>query len=107
MQTTDPVLFGFRAETGRIEDRLRALKKGIGNKEGLKRACQGFEAIFIEMMLKEMRRSVPKGGLFPDTIQKDIYTSLFDQQVAREMAEGKGIGLSDMLYKNLNGKTGR
>lgn len=70
----------------------------------LREACQGFEEIFINMMLKEMRKAMPKGGLFPDTLQKDIYTSLFDQQIAKDISTGRGVGISDMLYENLSGK---
>ncbi len=73
--------------------------------EKLKKACQGVESIFLNMMLKEMRKAIPKSGLFSDSLQKDIYTSLFDQQVAREVAEsGRGIGLSQMLFEQLSGK---
>ncbi len=68
----------------------------------LKEACQGFEEIFVNMMLKEMRKGIPKAGLFPDSLQKDIYTSLFDQQIAKEISKGKGMGISDMLYENLS-----
>ncbi len=70
----------------------------------LREACQGFEEIFINMMLKEMRKTVPAGGLFPDSLQKDIYTSMFDQQVARQISTSRGIGIADMLYENLSVK---
>ena len=68
----------------------------------LKEACQGFEEIFINMMLKEMRKGVPKGGLFPDSLQKDIYNSMFDRQIAKEISSGKGMGIAEMLYENLS-----
>jgi len=69
----------------------------------LKEACQGFEEIFINMMLKEMRKGIPRSGLFPDSLQKDIYTGMFDQQIAREISTGKGIGIAEMLYERLSG----
>ena len=73
--------------------------------ERLKKACQGVESIFLTMMLKEMRKAIPKSGLFSDSLQKDIYTSLFDQQVAQEAAEsGRGIGLSQVLFEQLSGR---
>ena len=70
----------------------------------LRKACQGFEEIFLNMMLKEMRKALPKGGLFPETLQKDIYTSLFDQQIAKDISTGRGVGVSEMLYENLSGR---
>lgn len=73
------------------------------DKEALKKACLGVEAIFLNIMLKEMRKTIPKGGIFPDSIQKDIYTSLFDQQLCQEATKTKSaIGLSDMLFEYLS-----
>ncbi len=72
------------------------------DKEALKKACLGVEAVFLNIMLKEMRKTIPKGGIFPDSIQKDIYTSLFDQQLCQEATKTKSaIGLSDMLFEYL------
>ncbi len=80
---------------------------GLGSKDPkrLKKACQGAESLFINMMLKEMRKSVPHSGLLPQSLQRDIYTSLFDQQLAQEVSEkGNGIGMADMLFEYLSGK---
>ncbi len=72
------------------------------DKEALKKACLGVEAVFLNIMLKEMRKTIPKGGIFPDSIQKDIYTSLFDQQLCQEATKTKSaIGLSDLLFEYL------
>jgi len=67
----------------------------------LKKACKEFEAIFIEYMLKTMRRSIPKANLFKRESAEEIYTFLFDQKIAEKLAESKGLGLSDILYKEL------
>ncbi len=73
--------------------------------EALKKACKGVESLFVNMMLKEMRKSIPKSGLFQESMQRDIYTSLFDQQVAQEVSGvGRGIGIADMLYEQLSRK---
>ncbi len=81
--------------------RLHAFK--AEDPKRLKEACQGMESLFINMMLKEMRKSIPNSGLFPRSLQEDIYTSLFDQQVAQVASEkGKGIGIADMLFEYLS-----
>lgn len=51
-------------------------------RQRLKEACKEFEAIFIEYMLRQMRRSIPKAGLFKRENAEKIYTSMFDQKVA-------------------------
>ena len=67
--------------------------------EALKEACKGMESIFLNIMLKEMRKTIPKSALLPNTMAKDIYTTLFDQHLSQEMAKaGKGIGIAEMLF---------
>ena len=73
------------------------------SEEKLKKACADFEAIFINYMLKTMRSTIPQSGLnnFPG---KDIYTSMVDQKVAEDLANKKGgIGLQEMLLRQLGG----
>ena len=67
----------------------------------LKKACEEFEAILITYMLKVMRRSVPKSSLFDNGLGKEIYTSLMDEQLGREMANAEQMGIASLLYKQL------
>ena len=66
----------------------------------LKAVAQQFESIFMNMMLKSMREATPKDGLL-DSEQGSLYTQLFDQQLAQKLSSGKGLGVADMLVKQL------
>lgn len=66
----------------------------------LKAVAQQFESIFMNMMLKSMREATPKDGLL-DSEQGNLYTQLFDQQLAQKLSTGKGLGVADMLVKQL------
>ncbi|SDJ90163.1 rod-binding protein [Natronincola ferrireducens] len=66
--------------------------------------CREFESIFLNTMLKQMRRTVPDGGLTEKSFARDMYESLQDEEMAKEMARGKGIGLAQELYKQLSKK---
>jgi len=72
-----------------------------GEKEELARAVHDFEALFIDYMLKTMRSTLQKSGLLGNGLGGDIYASLFDWEVAREMARSGGLGLGSMLLKDL------
>jgi len=65
----------------------------------LRAAAQQFEAVFVDMLLKSMRATMPKGGLL-ESNQTQFYTSMLDSQVAQGMAS-RGIGLADMMVKQL------
>ncbi|MDY6949941.1 MAG: rod-binding protein [Thermodesulfobacteriota bacterium] len=70
----------------------------------VRKACAEFESLFIFYLLKEMRETVPKSGLMGGGTGEDIYTSMLDSQMAREMSSKGGIGLSTILLDQLRGK---
>ncbi len=70
----------------------------------LKEAAQDFEAIFLTMILKNMRKSVPESGLFGTGPGADIYAGMFDENIARTVARKGGIHLSDTIIESLAGK---
>lgn len=68
----------------------------------LKEACKGFEGMFLGMMYKQMRATVPENTLFGESNGQKIFRDMYDQQLMDNIAEGGGIGLADMLYKQLS-----
>ena len=70
----------------------------------LKEACRDFESILLNQMLSAMRKAIPKDGLFKKSLCMDIYESMYDQYLSKEIAQEKGIGMRDMLYKDLYDK---
>ena len=69
----------------------------------LYQACQKFESVFISYLLKSMRKTVPETDYLNNGgIQKGIYMSMMDEEIARVVAEGPGIGLAAALYRQLS-----
>ena len=79
--------------------------KAAGNKSAedakLKKTCQEMEAVFLNMLLKSMRATVPKNSLDGKGMQSETFQSMFDEELTRKMASGGGTGLADMMYWNL------
>ena len=71
-----------------------------GSPEALKGAAVQFEAMFINMMMKSMRDATPQDSL-NDNQQTKMFTGMLDQQRSQDMAK-KGIGLADMLIRQLS-----
>ena len=67
----------------------------------LKKACQEMEAVFLNMLLKSMRATVPKSESKGSGMQADTMQSMFDLEMTRNMAAAGGTGLADMMYRNL------
>jgi len=60
----------------------------------------------LKQIIDSMRKSVPKSNLLGDDGQAGkMYQSMRDDEMAKEMARGKGMGLGEVLYKQLSGRT--
>jgi peptidoglycan hydrolase FlgJ len=81
---------------------LEGLKKNVKAKDpqAIRAAAQQFESLFTNMMLKSMRDAKLGQGL-GDSQQSDIYQDMYDQQISLKIAQGKGLGLADMLVQQL------
>ena len=69
------------------------------------KVAKQFESMFIQMMLKSMRDALPKEGLFSSN-DMDTYTEMADQQIAVNLAESGGIGLADVIARQLRPDSG-
>ena len=67
----------------------------------LRDACQGFEEMFMEMMYKEMRNTVPDDTLLGNSNSDKIWQSMMDSEMMKSATKGGGVGLADMLYQQL------
>jgi len=71
----------------------------------LREVAGQFEALFIESMLKSMREASLGDPLLGDSNQHEMYQGMLDQQLSLEMSSGKGIGLAEMLVRQLGGES--
>ncbi len=81
------------------------LRKAAGENDpaALREVANQFEALFLQTMLKSMREASLGDPLFGDSEQMEMYQGMMDQQMAVELASGKGVGLADMLVRQLGG----
>lgn len=86
------------ATLARVEKKAGSVQR----EKELKEACEGFEAIFLNTLLKSMRNTLPKDTLFDSSHDLDIYQSMHDQYLSEQLAKGKhSLGLKDFLYEQL------
>lgn len=81
---------------------LNALKlQSRENPEGaLHEVAQQFESVFITMMMKAMRDTLPKDGMFQSG-QMDTYQEMFDQQLALDLSRQNGLGLASVIERQI------
>ncbi len=66
----------------------------------LYQACQDFEAIFTQLVFKEMRNSVQKGGLVDKGFGEEVFESMLDEEIAKSSVK-KDSSIADLLYQQL------
>nr|WP_297457500.1 flagellar assembly peptidoglycan hydrolase FlgJ [uncultured Halomonas sp.] len=83
---------------------LQRLKQTAVNapNEGLEVAAKQFEAIFLQMVLKSMRETIPESGLI-DSKRTRFYTEMLDKQWAQHLS-GSGFGLAEQLINQLESR---
>lgn len=96
MEASSPLFHDFSA--------LTELKRQARTEQSsaVQPVAEQFEAVFLQMLMKGMRATVPEGGLF-DTPAVKQYQSMFDNQLAVSMAAQGGTGLADLIARQLEG----
>ena len=77
------------------------VKPETQNDKELLQACKDFEAIFVNQLLQEMRKTVPKDGLIPTSQEEEIFTGMFDEEVSKQISQTGRMGLAEMMYQQL------
>ncbi|WP_196593101.1 rod-binding protein [Pectinatus sottacetonis] len=114
METINPILSSPMMEQAKQAQELKKFKESANQLENaaktsadnkndakLKNACKQFEALFLDLMYKEMRKTVPKDPLLGDSNADNILRSMHDTQMTKELADAGGMGLADMMYKQI------
>ncbi len=84
-------------------DPVQAKKdKGLDHK-ALKEACRRFEGLFVNYLLKGMRRTVSETKLIHGGYGETIWREMHDQALAEEAGKSGALGLGEILYRQLAG----
>tara|TARA_B110000438_G_C15234389_1_gene402808 strand:+ start:127 stop:447 length:321 start_codon:yes stop_codon:yes gene_type:complete len=71
------------------------------NNEKIREVAENFEAFFLGQMLQPMFSSVEPAEPFGGGHAEKIWKSLMVDEVGKSMAKNGGIGISDMIQRDL------
>jgi len=102
----------FLEQSNRKDQLNRSNKKTVKKQDNkaqiddsrLKKACSDFEGVLLNFMFQSMKKTVPGKGIFSGSQQKDMYESMFYQEISTKFARDRGVGIGDALYRQLKGK---
>lgn len=88
------------SQTGAVVEGKRKLSLA-GDETRLMETCRDFEAIFLNELLKSMRKTIPQDGLSENSFGKDVFQSMLDDEYANQMAVSHSTGLAEILFQQL------
>jgi flagellar protein FlgJ len=100
--STLPIAADAPADTYTDFSGLQALKRAAAKNDpsAVRKVAQQFESMFTRMMLKSMRDAVGTDPIFGSD-QEKMYQGMYDDQLALQLSKGRGLGLADMLVRQL------
>lgn len=78
--------------------------KSSNDDQALKKVCEDFESIFVNMMFKSMRQASQfeeEDALVEKSFGRGIFEEMRDDELSKKVAEGGGIGIADVMYRQL------
>ena len=84
-----------------IEESKEIDKNKEFEKKRLREVSKDFEALMINQMLKEMRKTVNKSDLINGGMAEEIFEDMLYDEYSKEFSKTKTFGLSDIIYNQL------
>jgi murein DD-endopeptidase MepM/ murein hydrolase activator NlpD len=103
----DPLKFADLAKSARqnsLAQKAESLAQTAAGSDAIerKRAAQEFASFLYLEVLKAMRATLPKDGLFEnDSLSMDLYSSMFDAEIARLLAKRDNEGFTSTVERAL------
>jgi peptidoglycan hydrolase FlgJ len=81
---------------------LDSLKKAAHGNDpaAVREVARQFESLFARMLIKSMRDAIGRDPIFGSD-QEEAYQSMFDDQLSLQLTRGHGLGLAEMLVRQL------
>src|SRR5512133_1840322 len=77
----------------------------VNDEQRLAKAARDFETLLTSMMLKSMTSSTEGGIMGEESFGGDYFDMIFQQGMASKFSEGKGLGIAEILFQKLTGKS--
>ena len=69
--------------------------------EELRKASKEFESMFMNLVMKEMRETVPDGGAWGDSSKVKFFQGMLDEEYAKMSTNKSQNSLAEIIFRNL------
>lgn len=89
----------FKSMLAKAQDDIKDKKQDA---QKLMQACKDLESVFVNMMFKNMRATVPSDGFIEKSFGRETFEGMLDEEIAKTIGKGQGVGLAQQMYKQLS-----
>ncbi len=82
----------------------KVLKGAISktSEKELREVCNQFEQLFLQMMYKQMKASVPRSDFLSGGRAGEIFQSMLDEKLMENASKRGSVGIADSLYRQMS-----
>lgn len=70
-------------------------------REQMEAVSRQFEAIFVNQLVSEMRKTVHKNDFFKESHAEKVFQGMLDSEYAQKVAQSDQLGLAQLIYQHL------
>jgi flagellar protein FlgJ len=104
--THNPIEFD-RFKADRAQQSAQAMKEigssdntnNVPKREKLAEVARGFESMFINLLMSQMRKTIPKSELIDGGQAQEIFEKMFDDEISKIIAQRGDLGIANALMK--------
>jgi len=67
-------------------------------------AAQGIESLMVDLLIQEMRKTVPENDIIPVSQGEKIFRSMLDSEYAKTISQSGTLGITDLVLEQMKGK---
>lgn len=92
----------------KMEQRAIDLSKSVKNagsnekQQKLQHVAHEFESMFVNLLFKQMRKTIPNSKLIDGGSAEDIFEEMLDSEISKKIAQRGGLGIADALMEQFN-----
>ena len=70
----------------------------------IEQAAGQFEGMLLQQMFQAMWQTAPSSGMLSGSHEEELFRDMFNQSLAEEVSKGQGIGIKEIVAKELRKK---
>lgn len=100
MKITDPSM-AQNLGLDHISTQVPTRKSIEDSPEAIKEAARTFESLFLNEIMKNMRKTLPQDGLLNQGFANNVFNSMLDQEYSQIASKSGQLGLADVIARQL------